>query len=356
MSTSSPDPAPLLVDLVRTPSVSGEEGAVAERLAGWGRGLGLRTTLDDAGVRLEAEGSAPGPTLWLASHLDTVPPGEGWGIDPFEGRIEGGVLRGRGASDAKGCVAAMASAVATVGRPARGRLVAVFTFGEETARTTMPAAVERLGRPDAAIVGEPTSLRPCIAQRGLLILRLRWRGRAAHAGWSSMLAGAAENAIHKAAAEIARVAALRFGREHDVLGFTSLNVTRLSAGTASNVVPDLCEATLDVRTTPAYSPDEIVERVRAEVSGEVEVVSRRFLPCETPEGSRLLPLVLDAAPDAAPFVSPTASDWVFLRDVDAVKLGPGDSTLSHTVDEQISLDEVVRARDLYAAIAARYLA
>jgi acetylornithine deacetylase len=356
VSTSSPDPARLLVDLVRTPSVSGEEAAVAERLAAWGRERGLAATLDDAGVRFEAEGAAPGPTLWLASHLDTVPAGDGWRRDPFAGVVEAGVLFGRGASDAKASVAAMASAVAAVGRPARGCLVAVFTFGEETARTTMPHALERLGRPDAAIVGEPTSLRPCIAQRGLVILRLRWRGRAAHAGWSSMHAGSSRNAVHEAAADLARLAALRFEREHDILGTTSLNVTRISGGTASNVVPDLCEATLDIRTTPAYTPDEIVGRVTAAVSGEVEVVSRRFLPCATPVDSRLLPVVLDAAPDAEPFVSPTASDWVFLREVDAVKLGPGDSTLSHTVDERISLDEVVRARDLYAAIAARYLA
>lgn len=336
--------------------MSGAEAAVAERLAAWGREHGLATTLDDAGVRFEAEGDAPGPALWLASHLDTVPAGDGWTLDPFAGTVRDGILFGRGASDAKGSVAAMASAFAAVGRPARGRLVAVFTFGEETARTTMPLLVERLGRPDAAIVGEPTSLRPCVAQRGLLILRLRWRGRAAHAGWSSMHPGAAENAVHKAAADLARVASLRFEREHDLLGATSLNVTKLAGGTASNVVPDLCEATLDVRTTPAYSPDEIVERVAAAASGEIEVVSRRFLPCLTPDDSRLLPVVLDARPDAEPFVSPTASDWVFLREVDAVKLGPGDSTLSHTVDERISLDEVARARDLYAAIAARYLA
>lgn len=356
MSTSSPDPAALLVDLVRTPSVSGEEAAVAARLATWGRERGLATTLDDAGVRFESVGRAPGPTLWLASHLDTVPAGDGWAIDPFAGAVEHGILRGRGASDAKASVAAMACAAASLGRPARGRLVAAFTFGEETARTTMPLLVDRAGKPDAAIVGEPTSLRPCIAQRGLLIVRLRWRGRASHAGWASMTPGASENAIHKAAPDLARLASLRFEREHDVLGVTSVNVTRLSGGTASNVVPDLCEATLDVRTTPAYSPDEIVERVAAAISGEIEVVSRRFLPCATPDDSRLLPVVLDAAPDAEPFVSPTASDWVFLRDVDAVKLGPGDSTLSHTVDERIALDEVARARDLYAAIAAGYLA
>ena len=355
MSTSSPDPASLLADLVRTPSVSGEEAAVADRLAAWGRAHGLKATLDESGVLLESNGGAPGPTLWLASHLDTVPPGEGWRRDPFAAEVEDGVLFGRGASDAKGSVAAMAAAVAALGPPSRGRLVGVFTFGEETALTTMPRAVERLGRPDAAIVGEPTALRPCVAQRGLLILRLRWRGRAAHAGWSSMHPGATDNAAHKAGADLARLAAMRFEREHEVLGSTTLNVTRLSGGTATNVIPDLCEATLDVRTTPAYSPDEIVERVAAAVSAEVEVVSRRFLPCSTPDDSRLLPVVLDAAPDAAPFVSPTASDWVFLRETDAVKLGPGDSTLSHTIDERISLAEVVRARDLYVGIAARYL-
>lgn len=310
-------------------------------------------------MRIEIPGRGPGPTLWLASHLDTVPVGSGWAREPLAGTIENGILHGRGASDAKASVAAMACAARDLersGGPERGRLVVIATFGEETARTTMPLAIERLGPPDAAIVGEPTSLEPCVAQRGLVILRLRWRGRAGHAGWADTHPGAADNAIEKAARDVARLSDLRFPREHPMLGRTTATVTLIEGGSAANVVPDACAATVDVRTTPEYTPDEIVAEIgRTATGAEIEVVSRRLLPCETPSASRLLPVILARRAQSRPFGSPTASDWVFLRDVDAVKLGPGDSRLSHTNEERIALDEVERAAGLYFEIAREYL-
>lgn len=360
MRSSSTDvvgPTALLADLVRIPSPSGDEAAAAARLADWAADRGLDTTADDAAVKIEVAGRAAGPVLWLASHLDTVPAGAGWSGDPFGAAVVDGRMSGRGAVDAKGCVAAMAHAaldLARSGGPDRGRVVVLATYGEETANTTMPRALERLGRPDAAIVGEPTSLRPCVAQRGLLVLRIRWRGRAAHAGWAADLEDR-DNAIEKAARGLAALAALRFERRHPVLGSVSVNTTRIEGGTASNVIPDACVATLDVRTTPEYAPEEIVATIGEAVGGEVEIASRRFVPCETPPGSPLLAAIRRAQPDAEPFGSPTASDWVFLRDSDTVKLGPGDSRLSHTPDESIALEEVAEAARLYASIAREYL-
>jgi acetylornithine deacetylase len=269
------------------------------------------------------------------------------------------MLHGRGASDAKASVAAMASAayeLERTGGPARGKLVVLATFGEETSRTTMPIAIDRLGQPDAAIIGEPTSLAPCVAQRGLVVLRLHWRGTAGHAGWAAAHPGAADNAVVKAARDIARLTDLRFQIEHSVLGCTAATVTTIEGGSASNVVPDSCVATVDVRTTPAYTPEEVVAEIASRAPwAEIDIVSRRFLPCETPADSRLLPAILAARAAGRPFGSPTASDWVFLRDVDVVKLGPGDSRLSHTNEERISLREVEDAAELYLAVAREYL-
>ena len=349
----------LLADLVRTPSVSGTERMVAEKLEQWASGQGLSVVRNDAGVVITVDGNAPGPTLWLASHLDTVPPGEGWVRDPFAATIEDGVLHGRGASDAKASVAAMAftaRGLARRGGPPRGRLRVVATYGEETASTTMPAAVQQLGPPDAAIVGEPTSLEPCVAQRGLLIVRLRWSGTAGHAGWAAAQPGEADNAIEKAAHDLARLSRFRFVEKHSVLGPTAATITRIEGGIATNVVPDSCIATLDIRTTPLYSVHDVLATIALEAPfATIELVSQRFLPCETPGESRLWPVIREARPSAQPFGSPTASDWVFLRDVDTVKLGPGDSRLSHTTEERVSLIEVEEAARLYEAVAWRYL-
>jgi acetylornithine deacetylase len=117
----------------------------------------------------------------------------------------------------------------------------------------------------------------------------------------------------------------------------------------------VCEVLFDVRTTPAFTQSEVAEAIAAAVGGEVEVVSDRFHPTETPEGSRLLRAVLAVKPDAGPFASPTSSDWVFLREADGVKLGPGDSRLSHTPEERIELSEVEAGARLYADVAREYL-
>lgn len=339
---------------MRTPSLSGDEGEAAAVLAGWAARHGIPVRVDDAAVRIEIAAKTPGPTLLLASHLDTVPAGDGWTRGPHGAEIEDGFLWGRGAVDAKGSVAAMAGAVASCA-PAKGRLVLLATYREETLLTSMPKALERLGPVDAAIVGEPTGNAPCVAQRGLVVLRLTWRGRARHAGWAAEERGLRENAIEDAARDVDALARLTFDREHPVLGKVSLAPTRIEGGTASNVIPDRCEATFDVRTTPRYTPDEIAEAVRRTVTAEVEVKSARCLPCETPEGSPLLAAILRASPGARAFGSPTSSDWVSMREVDAVKLGPGDSRLSHTSEERIRIDEVGEAARLYAAIAKEYL-
>jgi len=354
------DPAAeLLVGLVKVPSPSGGEAEAAALLAGWADGRVDAVEIDEAAVRLVVVGRDPGPTLLLASHLDTVPPGEGWSCDPYEGFVEDGWLTGRGAVDAKASVAAMAAAavrLAAAGGPRRGRLVVLATNSEETRDTTMPEALVRLGAPpDFAVVGEPTGLEPATAQRGQLLLRLVWKGDQLHAGWVAGLEVRPVNAIERAAADLVQVAGLRLPRRHASLGDVAFTPTMLSAGVARNVTPPRCEAVLDVRTTPAYGHDEVTAAVRSAVGGEVEVISDRLVPTETPPGSALLAALRRVRPSVRPFASPTCSDWVFLRGVDAVKLGPGDSRQSHRPDERIELAEVARAAELYADLAAEVL-
>ena len=95
MSTKSSEATALLADLVRTPSPSGDEVAAAALLADWAVSAGLDPSVDDAAVRIEVAGAASGPTLLLASHLDTVPVGDGWRRDPYGAEIADGYLHGR---------------------------------------------------------------------------------------------------------------------------------------------------------------------------------------------------------------------------------------------------------------------
>lgn len=355
--TSRPEIA-LLRDLVAIHSVSGTEVVIARWVEEWANGAGLAVTRDDAAVAVAVPGRAPGPTLALVSHLDTVPAGEGWTRPPFEPTFEGDRLYGRGSGDAKASVAAMLMAardLASAGGPARGRLLVVLGYEEETKHTTMGTAVERLGPIDAAIIGEPTNLEPAIAQRGLMMADLVARGVQRHAGYAADNPDFT-NAIVELGRNIARLPELFRERVHPILGVATATPTMLEGGVSRNVTPPVARAVLDVRSTPSWTHAELAAVLQAALDVEVVITSDRLVPCETPPDSRLLALARAVRPEGRPFGSPTCSDWVFLRDRDAIKCGPGTSRRSHTPDEYVDLPEVSAARDFYAQLAQAYLA
>ena len=346
----------LLGGLVAIPSLSGEEDDAAEHVRRWCDRVGLPVVRDDAGIRIEIPGKEPGRSLALASHLDVVPPGDGWTREPFAPVVEDGRLFGRGSGDAKASVTAMLLAardVADAGGPPRGRLLVLFTRGEESRASTMPEAVARSGPIDAAVVGEPTGLDFAVAQRGLIVAELHARGAQRHAGHA---AAAGDRAIETLAGDLLRVGELFAGRSHALLGRAAATPTMLAAGVAKNVVPGEAVATLDVRTTPDWTHEQVVRELGRAMRSEVRVLSDRLVPCETPERSELLAVARRIRPEARPYGSPTCSDWVFLRNLDAVKCGPGDSALSHRANESVRLDEVTLARAFYASLAQEYLA
>jgi acetylornithine deacetylase len=348
----------LLSDLVAIPSVSGTEETIARFVEQTAAGWGLEVLRDDTSVRVEVAGAGPGPTLALVSHLDTVPAGAGWTRDPFAPTIEGNRLYGRGAGDAKASVAAMLLAardLAERGRPDAGRVLVVLGYGEETRHTSMERAVELIGVVDAAVIGEPTNLEIAVAQRGLMMVDLVARGEQGHAAYAHGNGEAPVNAAVALARDLIKLESLFADRVHPVLGKVTATPTMLEAGISRNVTPPVARAVLDVRSTPAWSHDEIVQRLRESLGSEVVVTSQRLVPCETPEDSRLLAAAARVRPSAQRFGSPTCSDWVFLRHTDAIKCGPGTSRRSHTPDECVDLPELSAARAFYADLAREYL-
>jgi acetylornithine deacetylase len=355
--TSRPEIA-LLRDLVAIHSVSGTEEGIARWVEEWAGEAGLSVRRDDASVTLRVPGRAPGETFALVSHLDTVPAGEGWTRPPFEPTIEGDRMYGRGSGDAKASIAAMLMAardLAEAGGPARGTLLVMLGYQEETKHTTLGTAVERLGRIDAAVVGEPTNLEPAIAQRGLMMVDLVSRGVQRHAGYAADNPDFT-NAIVELGRNLARLPTLFRERVHPILGIATATPTMLEGGVSRNVTPPTARAVLDVRSTPSWTHAELAEELRRSLDVEVVVTSDRLVPCETPSDSRVLALARQVRPAGRPFGSPTCSDWVFLRDRDTIKCGPGTSRRSHTPDEYVDLPEVSEARLFYRQLAQAYLA
>lgn len=326
----------LLRDLIRIPSESGHEEGVVARLESAARELGVRPAVIGRNITALFDGGE-GPLLLLNSHTDTVPIGEGWTRDPLKAELEDGKIYGRGSNDAKGCVTAMllGAARAFATNAPKGKVLFAASCEEEVLGQGLEKLLPLLPRPDAAVVGEPTGLQPAIAQKGLLLLEIAASGRSAHAAW-----GGGINAVEAAARDVLALSKLAVPGEHPALGKTSLHVTQISGGTRHNVIPDACKLVVDIRTTPSVSTDEIVALVSRAVEGRVKVRSSRLGSVETDPGHPVVKAALAANPSAAPYGSPTLSDWVFLKGIPTVKAGPGQSPRSHTPDEYLETAEL----------------
>ena len=342
---------PLLRDLISIPSLTGEEAEAADYVEAHVQSAGLDVWRQDDNVSF-ALGDGD-DVLLLNTHLDVVPPSSDHPYDPFDPVVEDGVLYGRGSVDAKASGAAMTTALLSLmangwAPPASGQVRVALTTYEEGGGMRNGLQNVRPELPDvsAAIIGEPTGLAPCVAQKGLLILKIHAHGTSAHAGRPHL----GTNAISRAMQALQQIEAITLDRADPHVGAPSISATTIEGGTARNVIPEHCVVALDIRTTPAYTHDEIIATVNdavADVSGiEVEVYSNRFFPCGTPSGARIQQ-ACEAASGAAPIGSPTASDWIFVRDIPAVKMGPGDSSRSHTGGERIPVAEVERAVTVY---------
>ena len=345
------NPAELLEFLVATPSVSKQEGLLSMQLANALRCDGF--TVHQRGNNLWFEVGQGGPRLLVNSHLDTVPPCEGWDTDPHVPEWREDRLYGLGANDAKGCVAAMISAALDLAKAPGdfpGTAVFAFTAEEEIGGNGIATILAELGAFDAAIVGEPTGLKPCIAQRGMLILRCVAKGESAHVAHAAL----GDNAIHKAARDIAKLSARRF-EGHALLGVTSPQVTTIHGGLSRNQVPDEAVFFVDLRTTPNLDHEAIARELAAELESEVHIHSGRYLPKATEAGHPLARAALKAG--GAAFVgSHTTSDWAFLGDIPAVKVGPGDTHRSHRPNEYLTKAELEAGCAFYARLLRSYFA
>jgi len=144
-------------------------------------------------------------------------------------------------------------------------LVIAATAEEENSGVNgIEAIFADLGKVDFAIVGEPTGMQMAIAEKGLVVLDCVARGKSGHAARDN-----GENAIIKAIQDIQWFHSYRFPKESETLGPIRMTVTMIQAGVQHNIIPDTCQFTVDIRTTDAYSNEEIVEIVKRHVQSEV---------------------------------------------------------------------------------------
>jgi acetylornithine deacetylase len=314
------------------------------------------------------DGRAAGPALLLCGHTDTV--GVAGMANPFEPRIEGGRLFGRGAQDMKGGVAAMVDAarcVADRGGLDAGRLIVAAVADEEHASLGAVDLVARW-RADAAIVTEPTGLDVAIAHKGFQWVHVETRGRAAHG--SRPLDG--RDAIRDMGRVLVALDALDEKLQgeppHPLLGTASLHASLIDGGREMSSYPDHCRLDLERRTLPTDAPDTalrevdaILDVLRAGDPGFAAAVREVFgRPGYALDAGHPLPTFLAevARAHGCPAALAGMSFWtdaaiLAAAGIPAVVFGPGGAGL-HGVDEYVLLDDVCRCRDTLAAFASAF--
>lgn len=343
-------PANLLESLVGLPSVSGSEGPLADFLFLQLTTMGFQA--QRLGNNLWFQVGSGSPRLLFVSHLDTVPPCAGWNTDPLKPHWQGESLHGLGANDAKGCVTAMilaAQMLASRELGTEGTAVFAFVREEEVGGKGIAELLPQLGHLDAAVVGEPTGLRVCAAQRGMLVLQCTAQGVSAHVAHAKL----GENAVHKAARDMVKLESMAF-EAHPLLGVTRPVVTQVNGGLARNQVPDQCEFIVDLRTTPNLQDKEVIARLAAELESKVSILASGYRPMATDPTHPIVKAALLAARTKVPVGSDTTSDWAFLGALPTVKAGPGDTMRSHRPNEWISLKELNAGTSFYAALAREF--
>ncbi|WNI17555.1 succinyl-diaminopimelate desuccinylase [Actinacidiphila sp. ITFR-21] len=338
------DAARLTARLVDVPSVSRDERALADLIEEALRAVpGLRVDRDgDAVVARTALGRAE--RVVLAGHIDTVPV-----ADNVPSRLDGaGLLWGCGTSDMKAGVAVQLRLAATLTAPNRD-LTYVFYDAEEIAAefNGLKRLVER--HPDwlagdFAVLLEPTGNRVDGGCQGTLRVQVRTTGRRAHSARSWL----GDNAIHKAAPILARLAAYEPRRvEIDGLVYPEgLNAVLIEGGHAGNVIPDSCAVTVNYRFSPDQSEAEALERVRGVFDG-FEVVLADSAPGALPGLSHPAAAAFVAAIGTAPAAKEAWTDVARFSalGIPAVNYGPGDPTLAHTREENVAVAAVLEAEE-----------
>lgn len=326
----------LLISMIEIPSLSREEKDLADYLENKFTSWGLKPTRSGNNLWMQNEKWAEGkPVILLNSHIDTVRPVKGWTLDPFRASHEEDRITGLGSNDAGASVVSLLGTFRHFYKAACLPYNLIFCASAEeeiSGENGVASILDKLGKIDLAIVGEPTQMQIAIAEKGLLVLDCEAKGRAGHAARNE-----GENAIYKAIKDIRILEEYRFPLESAVLGPVKITVTQIEAGQQHNVVPDSCRFVVDVRTNEHYSNEEAYKIISGLIQSEVRPRSFRLnssaISAQHPLVRRGLGLGLQV------FGSPTTSDQAVIP-YPSVKMGPGDSARSHTANEYILISEI----------------
>jgi acetylornithine deacetylase len=398
------DAVSLLQELVRVPSVTGEEGAVGAVVgrAFSERGLDVDTweaTREEAepyrdhvgeqssyenrpNVAGTKRGTGDGRSILLNAHTDTVDPGDptAWKGDPLSGNLEGDLLYGRGSCDMKGGLVThlvALDALSDLGLGLRGDVIVAATVGEENGGLGALSTVLRGYRADAAIITEPTRLALVPAQGGSLVFRLRIPGRSAHAAVRDEGVSALEKFVpifeNLRELEQERNGVLGHPLYYGVSNKVPINIGVVRAGNWASTVPESLVAEGRVGLIPGEEVDPFKDLVSERIATvaerdpwlrehppELEWFGGQFAPAEVEPDAPICEAVKEAherVTGEAPAVVgvPYGADmrlFIHFGGIPCVMYGAGDVNVAHAPDEHISINELLTATSTLACLLA----
>ena len=328
----------LLSQLIATPSTSRNEKDAADIMGKALRNYGFTPHREANNVWvIDPHFDEQKPTLLLNAHIDTVKPVDSWRRDPFAPTIEGDTLYGLGSNDCGGGLCSLLQTFRMLTEKTQNYNLIYLASAEEevSGKDGISRALPLLPKIDLAIVGEPTGMNPAVAEKGLMVLDVIAHGKSGHAARNEGV-----NAIYEALDDMRWIRDYKFEKVSPFLGPTKMTLTVVNAGTQHNVIPDKCTMLVDIRTNEFYDNEEVYHFICQHLKSEVKAHSFRL------KSSRIDPehplIKKCVAMGMKPFGSPTLSDQA-LMPFSSFKLGPGESSRSHSADEFIRISEIADA-------------
>lgn len=371
-----------LQEMIRFNTINppGLEMALAQYISKTLNEYGIESHTDDLGnqrgnvIGILAGGNER-PTLLFNGHLDVVPPGEvPWKHDPFEGVIESGKIYGRGVSDMKGGLAAMvvaAGLIAKAGIPLKGDLLIAGTAGEEIDSLGAIHLMEQgyLNNVGAAVIGEPSHLKIFSATKGALWIEFSTTGKTAHGSMPEC----GNNAVMQMHALISKLVEYQMEyTSHPLLGDPTINIATIKGGVKTNVVPDSCVLTVDMRTVSSQNHQKIIDNIQEIIKqleqeidgfqGTFKITNNRpavETPVDAPFiqqgvkvakealGLELVPCGVNYYTDASVFAPTLGIPTIFF--------GPGDEKMAHQPNEFVKIEKYIDSIKFYVAMILEYL-
>ncbi|MCH7955221.1 MAG: YgeY family selenium metabolism-linked hydrolase [Candidatus Marinimicrobia bacterium] len=371
------DMVAFLREIVEIPSPSCEEKGVAERTKSEMEKLGY----DD--VRIDSFGSVIGKlgdgekVILYDSHMDTVGIGDpdAWAHDPYKGKVENGIIYGRGTGDNKGGLASMVYGAALSKKMGLLEGVTLYVVGSAQEESSDGLAYKTVItedglRPDVVVLGECTGLKIYRGQRGRMELTVTTRGISCHASAPER----GENAIYKMVNIVKGIEELnRNLRDDDFLGKGTVAVTKMEVDTASlNAVPDKAVIYIDRRLTAGETKESATAEIR-EIAGDDAVVElseykatsytgkedgmEKYYPTWQLDADHHALKSAEAAYKEIFGEEPVVDKWTFstngvytagIEGIPTFGLGPSVEEVTHSVEDQVSIDDLIKAAAFYA--------